>query len=225
MGMIAGVDEAGRGPVLGPMVMAIVACKPKDTEFLNQIGVKDSKLLTESKRKKLARIIKQKFPHAIIKVTPQEIDKAVKGEKTSLNTLEADVSAKLIRRITQKASVKNIILDLPSKNKQEYIDRVKKKLQFPQNAIPIKAEYKADLNYPQVAAASILAKVTRDAAIKTMEKKLDIKLGSGYTSDHHTIKSLHDNFNKLVKEKVARTSWKTVEEIINERKQTKLSNF
>ena len=225
MGMIAGIDEAGRGPVLGPMVMAIVACKKSDVDFLNKIGVKDSKLLTPNKRVKLARIIKQKLPHAIIKVSPQEIDRAVRNEKTSLNTLEADVSGKLIRRITQKVSVSQIILDLPSKNKKEYVDRVRKKLSFPENAIPIKAEFKADLNYVQVAAASILAKVARDAAIKSLEKKLKLILGSGYTSDHITIKSLHDNFNKLVKEKLVRTSWKTVAELLEERRQTKLSNF
>lgn len=205
--------------------MAVVACRQQDIDTLNTIGVKDSKQLTPKKRKKLARLIKQKLPHAIIKVSPKDIDKAVEGKKTSLNTLEADTSTKLIRRIVQKANLSKVILDLPSAGKQEYLDRVKKGLSFPANAIPIEAEFKADEKYIPVAAASILAKVTRDAAIKSLEKKLNLTLGSGYPSDNITVKSLHNNFNKLVKEKIARTSWSTVKEILEERRQTKLSNF
>jgi ribonuclease HII len=225
MSVVGGVDEAGRGPVLGPMVMAIVAASPSKIEFLKKIGVKDSKLLTKKERKKLFRLIKQKLPHAIIKVSPKEIDKSLNGEKTSLNTLEAYTSARLIQKVAEKSSIKKVILDLPSKNKEEYISQVRKKLKFPLNALNIIAEFKADINYPVVSAASILAKVTRDAEIKKIEKKLGFPIGSGYPSDPYTIESLKKNFNKIIEANVARTSWKTVKEILETKAQTRLNNF
>jgi ribonuclease HII len=191
MGAIAGIDEAGRGPVLGPMVMAVVACNPKEKIILQQMGVKDSKLLTPKKRNELFKKIKKGFEYAIIKVPIGEIDKHVDGVTSSLNRLEAITSGKLIKKICAKISISKVILDLPSRNKERYVNDVREKLSFPENAIPITAEFKADLNYVEVSAASILAKVTRDRAIKAMEKKVGVPIGSGYTSDPYTIKSLH----------------------------------
>ncbi len=225
MSYIAGVDEAGRGPVLGPMVMAIVACRERDLEFLKEIGVKDSKLLSEKVRNKLFRLIKEKLPFAIIKVSPAEVDKHVAGPTSSLNDLEAITSAKLIKQVAKLASIKKVMLDLPSKNKEAYLGLVKKKLPFPLNALNIDAEFKADLNYLHVGAASILAKVTRDKEIKKIEKKLGFAIGSGYPSDHFTVESLHKNFKKLLEAKCVRTSWKTVKELLEEKAQTKLGNF
>lgn len=225
MGAIAGVDEAGRGPVLGPMVMAIVACEPKDKALLQKMGVKDSKLLTPKKRNDLFRLIRKHFAHAIIKVPITEIDKHVESKTSSLNRLEAITSGKLIRRLCEKTSVSKIILDLPSKNKDSYIKDVREKLTFPENAITITAEYKADLNHVEVAAASILAKVTRDKAIKTIEKKIGSPIGSGYPADPNTIKALNENFDLLVKEKIIRTSWKTTKILLEEKSQRKLLDF
>ncbi|MBN1175416.1 ribonuclease HII [Candidatus Woesearchaeota archaeon] len=225
MGAIAGIDEAGRGPVLGPMVMAIVACEPKDKILLQKMGVKDSKLLTPKKRNDLFRLIRKHFAHAIINVPVDEIDKHVDGKTSSLNRLEAITSGKLIRRICEKTSVSKVILDLPSKNKESYIKDVREKLSFPENAIPITAEYKADLNHIEVSAASILAKVTRDKALKTMEKKIGVQIGSGYPADPNTIKSLDENFKLLVKEKLVRMSWKTTKELIEKHAQRRLGDF
>ncbi|MCF7798386.1 ribonuclease HII [Candidatus Woesearchaeota archaeon] len=225
MGFVAGIDEAGRGPVLGPMVMAVVAGEQKDVDFLNQIGVKDSKLLTPIKRNKLARIIKQRLPHAIIKVSPKDIDKSISNPHSSLNDLEAFTSGKLIKRLIQKVSVQKIILDLPSKNKEDYVAKVRSQLSFPASAIPILAEYKADLNHAQVAAASILAKVTRDKAIEKMAKKLNLRLGSGYPADANTIHCLYENFNKLKEYEFVRLEWKTTKELLNKKRQTTLKTF
>lgn len=225
MSAIGGVDEAGRGPVLGPMVMAIVAASPTQLEFLKSIGVKDSKLLTEKKREQLFREIKKNLPSAIIKLKPEEIDKHVLAQNSSLNNLEAITSAKLIKEVSKLASIKNVMLDLPSKNKEEYLRVVKSKLSFPLNSLDINAEFKADLNYVVVGAASILAKVTRDREIKNMEKKLGFSIGSGYPSDKYTVESLHKNFKKLKDSKFVRLSWATVKELLEKREQTKLSNF
>lgn len=224
MSVIGGVDEAGRGPVIGPMVMAIVAASPTNLKYLEEIGVKDSKLLSEKVRNKLFPLIK-KLPHAIIKVKPEEIDKHVSGSSSSLNDLEAITSAKLIKQVSKDCSLKKVMLDLPSKNKKGYLGVVKSKLKFPLSSLNIDAEFKADLNYVVVGAASILAKVTRDREIKKIEKKLGFTIGSGYPSDHFTIESLHKNFKALVDAKFVRLSWSTVKDLINEKTQTKLDHF
>jgi len=225
MSRVCGIDEAGRGPVLGPLVMAIVACTEKDIDFLKKIGVKDSKLLNPYKRKKLAKIIKARCPHTIIKVSPKQIDASLNNENSSLNILEAEISGKLINRIAKKTEISKIIVDLPSKNKESYVTTIRDKLIFPTNALPIIAEYKADLNYIQVSAASILAKVARDAAMKSYEKRLELVLGSGYPADPNTIKAFNDYFEILVKEKLVRLSWKTTKNLIQKREQTTLSKF
>ena len=225
MSMIGGVDEAGRGPVLGPMVMAAVAIQASDVATLNKMGVKDSKLLTPKKRNSLFRFIRANFPHVIIKVTPAEIDDALRNPNSSLNKLEATTTTKLIRRLAAKTSIKKVMLDLPDKNKEEYLRLVKKNLKFPNDAIPVDAEYKADLNHVQVAAASILAKVTRDKSLQTVEKKLGVLLGSGYPSDNTTVQCLHDNFSLLKKNNLVRLEWKTTKELLEQRRQTRLSSF
>lgn len=234
MKYFAGIDEAGRGPVLGPMVMAIVACTPADKQFFNKIGVKDSKLLTAAKRTKLARVIKSRCEYAIIKATPEKIDTALRSDSSSLNFLEADLSKKLINKIIKKLQEKNIplknlqqtMLDLPAKNKEEYLKRVQKNMSQENKSVPLKAEFKADLNYVEVSAASILAKTTRDASMKTLSKKLNLKLGSGYPADPNTQKILQTHFKEIKKEgNIMRTEWKTIKNIIEEKNQTTLSKF
>ena len=207
------------------MVMAIVAATPSHITFLKSIGVKDSKLLTAKMRNKLFRLIKAKLPHAIIKIKPEEIDKHVSGPTSSLNDLEAITSAKLIKLVAKDCSIKKVMLDLPSKNKEAYLRVVKSKLKFPLSSLNIDAEFKADLNYVVVGAASILAKVTRDREIKKMERKLGFSIGSGYPSDKYTVDSLHKNFKELVKAKFIRLSWSTVKDLKIEKEQTTLGNF
>lgn len=221
--IIGGVDEAGRGPVIGPMCMAIVGCQ--DKAFLNKIGVKDSKLLSPDKRKKLSRIIRKEFPHVIIKVSPKEIDNAMINESTSLNTLEAETTGKLISRLLNKTELHKVIVDLPARNKEEYIRLIQNKLSHSARDISIIAEYKADVNHAQVAAASIIAKVARDASIASFEKKLGFRIGSGYPGDPNTQQSLKDNFDELLEKNLIRTQWKTVKEFLEARNQSTLTRF
>jgi len=233
MKIFSGIDEAGRGPVLGPMVMAIVSGTKKDILFLKKIGVKDSKLLSEKKRNELFKIIKEQFNYFIIKVKPEEIDKFLNGDMYSLNDLEAITSAKLINNISKKLIPNEVMMDLPSKNKEKYLDLVHKKINFKKlkmldetfKDILLNAEFKADINYPLVSAASILAKVTRDKEIKKYESKLGFKIGSGYPSDKYTIEAVKKHLNLFQKEKIIRTTWKTTKNIIQEKHQSKLGDF
>lgn len=225
MKYVAGIDEAGRGPVLGPMVMSIVAITSQDKQALNKLGVKDSKVVAVAKRKKLARVIREKCAHVTIKVSPQEIDKALRCESSSLNELEAKTSAKLIARLAKKVKCESIMLDLPTKNKEQYITSVKKYLPQELQSLVIEAEFKADENYVQVSAASILAKVARDTSIHASEKKLSFPIGSGYPSDPTTIKAVDEHLDELIKQKLVRCEWKTIKSKVEEKNQSSLGDF
>ena len=89
--------------------------------------------------------------------------------------------------------------------------------------IEIVAENYADKNYPVVSAASILAKVTRDAEIKKLHKKYGF-FGSGYPGDERTIKFL-EKLDKEEYSKIVRLKWATSKNILENKKQKKLGEF
>src|SRR5512135_833330 len=97
--LVAGVDEAGRGCVIGPLVVAGICLAAENLPQLAALGVKDSKLLTPKKREELyPEILKLTVSHQIIKVPPAQIDKVVRSERRlhKLNRLEAQTMAKII---------------------------------------------------------------------------------------------------------------------------------
>lgn len=214
---ICGVEEAGRGPVIGPLVMAGVLIKEKDEPKLKKLGVKDSKLLTPKQRTSLfSKIIKAVDKHKIIIVSPDEVDKAVNSDSMNLNWLEAKKSVKIIEELKPDLA----ILDCPSNNIKSYksyvVSRLKHKTQ-------IQAEHKADLNYPVVSAASILAKVTRDKEIGKIKKKIGIDFGSGYPSDPKTVEFLKNNYDKFPE--IFRHSWVSYKRAAEKKKQKRLGDF
>ncbi|MGC8546466.1 MAG: ribonuclease HII [Thermoplasmata archaeon] len=197
--MLCGIDEAGRGPVIGPMVIAVV-CGHNET-FRN-IGAKDSKLLTEGRRESiLSNILETSEYHNFIIIGEEEIDEAV--SKNLLNFLEA----KHIASLMQKGN--SYIVDCPDINEA----RFKKILSDISGIDDIIAEHKADINYPVVSAASILAKVTREREIEKIKKEIG-DFGSGYPSDPRTINFLREYYKKNhVLPLHTRKSWKTVKNI------------
>ena len=217
--LICGIDEAGRGPVIGPLVMAGVLIKEKDESKLSDIGVKDSKLLTKQQRNALYdKIIKIVKKYKIIITEPEEIDKAVKGENNlNLNWLEANKSAEIINTLNPEKA----IIDCPSNNINKYKDYLSKKIKDKKTELIL--EHKADLNYPVVAAASILAKVTRDNEIEKIKKKIKVDFGSGYPADPVTREFLEKNHHKY--QKIFRKSWSSYSVLENKKKQKKLFDF
>ena len=190
MVIICGVEEAGRGPVIGPMVMCGVLIDEKDSSKLKAIGVKDSKLLTPMQREQLFNKIKEIVKEYEIVIIPaSDIDDALESEHLNLNWLEAITSAKIINKLDPDKA----ILDCPSTNIKAYSDYVNKNLNVD---VKIIAEHKADVKYPVVSAASILAKVTRDMEIKKIKDKIGINLVSGYPSDETTQQFLKENWSK-----------------------------
>jgi ribonuclease HII len=174
MALICGIDEAGRGPVIGPLVTCGVVIDSADEKKLAALGVKDSKLILPKKREELFdKILKIVKRHEVVVLSPQEIDSALIDPDTNLNWLEADTSAEVINKLTPEKA----IVDCPSINIEEYQEYIRKKLNVDCELV---VEHKADLNHLVVAAASIIAKVTRDRAIEEIKKKVGQDIGSGY---------------------------------------------
>lgn len=232
MVLLCGIDEAGRGPVLGPLVIAGVVInsddrtsddrasddkKFDDEKKLAALGVKDSKLLTPKKREELFdKILKIVKKYEIIILEPKDIDAALMDPNTNLNWLEADTSAEIINKLKPEKA----ILDCPSNNIKEYSEYVRKKLSVDCRLV---AEHKADLNHIVVGAASILAKVTRDREIEKIKKKVGKALGSGYPADPATQKFLVENYKKYPD--LFRKSWQTYKDVVNKKQQKGLGEF
>ncbi len=93
--MICGVDEAGKGPVLGPLVVAAVAVD--NAKDIQDLGIKDSKQLTPEKRKELSNLIKNKFSFAIEIIEAERVDEYRRQNK--LNDLNREAFEKLISKL------------------------------------------------------------------------------------------------------------------------------
>ncbi|MDO8646806.1 MAG: ribonuclease HII [Candidatus Diapherotrites archaeon] len=216
--LIAGIDEAGRGPCVGPMVMAVAVIEKERESLLSEIGVADSKLLSPAEREsQFPKIKKSLSEFATVHILPEEID-SLRDHK-SLNEIEAMRAAELLNCLKNKPQL--VYVDSPDVLQENFGLRIKKYLSFD---VAIKSEHKADVNYPIVSAASILAKVERDAAIKVLEKTFG-KIGSGYPHDPDTIAFIEKyllEHNKLPS--IARKSWDTSQRMLNARFQTKLFN-
>lgn len=216
--MICGIDEAGRGPVIGPMVVAGVWMDEKDEQKLTEAGVRDSKKLSRQRRERIAEFIKKNFYYELIVVDADDIDNL--RNIMSLNQLEAFIFAKIASR--RYADI--YYMDSAGVNEEEFREEVKKRIEFDCEII---CEHEADDKYPVVSASSIIAKVERDRIIKIiadeMEKKIGMPMGSGYPSDKKTIDFIKEwikKFNELPPH--IRKSWKTVRNIQKEMKQGKL---
>lgn len=188
MKLHAGIDEAGRGCVIGPMTVAIVAATLKDRKWFEEIGVRDSKLLTPKKREDLAARIRERCWYRIVIAQPAEIDVAVRSEIESLNTLEQSLMASLIREFQQTyPSIEATILSDAISRKPENHAR---RLQELSLAIPhhfITARIAADRIDKTVGAASILAKSERERLLRNLQETTPFDFGSGYAGDRRAI--------------------------------------
>ncbi|MEM0145297.1 MAG: ribonuclease HII [Thermoplasmata archaeon] len=197
-----GIDEAGRGPVIGPMVICGLC---GDELKFSQIGVKDSKLLSKKKREYLYNIIlDNSVSFEIIFLEPQEIDNMRK--KLNLNEIEALYFAEIIKKIGKNLYV----VDSADVDEDRFAEKIRKNLDI---NVEIISKHHADRDFPIVSAASIIAKVERDRRIEEL-KKIYGNFGSGYPSDPKTIEFLK-NYFKENKEfpPIVRTSWLTLKKI------------
>jgi len=191
--MKIGVDEAGRGSVIGPLVVCAFASISQSE--LVRLGVRDSKDLTKKRREELYEIL-QKMPHNVVLCQPDRID-----NHGNLNDLEVELFAEALS-IMPKGE---IMLDACDVNADRFARNVSSIAKLSCNA-----EHKADEIYPEVSAASIIAKVTRDKAVEALSKELGIDLGSGYPSDPKTKKAVKLLTKGETPHECLRWSWKTV---------------
>jgi ribonuclease HII len=204
---ISGYDESGRGPVLGPMVLCGAMIDSEKTGELKKLGVKDSKLLTPQTRKKLAKILPNHVQYHLIIVPPNEIDAAVNSTETNLNWLEADKYIEAIKALKPDKA----IIDCPSPNIPAFTAYIKNRLELETEIV---AEHKADLNHLIVGAASILAKVRRDAEIEKIKQEIGIDFGSGYPTDPKTKKFLAEKWDTYPH--IFRNSWAPYKKLIQD---------
>ncbi len=214
---VLGIDEAGRGPVVGPLVIAGALIKEQDLDKLKSLGVKDSKLLSKKKREELLPEIKKLTKNKIILIQPNEIDDAVDGNNTlNLNWLEANKTIELIDYFNPDVAY----IDCPSPNTEKYknylLSNIKNK------NIKLVVEHKADVNFQICSAASVLAKVTRDKEIEVIEKKYG-EIGPGYTSNPITQKFLKENWDKHPE--IFRKSWISWKNHHTQKQQKSLKEF
>ena len=192
--MHIGVDEAGRGPVIGPLVVCAFASKSQD--LLKELGVKDSKFLSKKKRNELFEIL-SKMKHSVIICSPERIDIS-----PNLNSLEVELFAEALAEMPEGS----IMLDACDVNEERFAQNVSKLSER-----ECSAEHKADENHPEVSAASIVAKVTRDRIIDQLKEEIGFDIGSGYPSDPKTKLAVAELVKGELPHDCLRWSWKTVE--------------
>ncbi len=198
--------------------MAGVLVDEKREKELKELGVKDSKLLSPGTRAALFDKIKKiAKKYKIISVSPAEIDEALGSESLNLNWLEAQKGAEIINALKPDKA----IVDSPSTNCISYKIYIEKLLD--NKKIEMIVENKADVNYVSCAAASILAKVTRDEAIEKIKKEIGSDFGSGYPADPKTKLFLEKNYNKH--HEIFRKTWATFKKAAKDNSQSKLGEF
>jgi ribonuclease HII len=212
--VICGVDEAGKGSVLGPLVVAGIAVSSE--ERLSDLGVRDSKLLSPKERERLYPQIRKRCKIATVTIDAQEID-AIRNEMT-LNACVARAHAQVIQRLSPTCA----FVDACDVNCLRYAEMVKAHLS---PVCEIVSEHHADQKFMVVSAASIVAKVVRDREITKLAKKYG-EIGSGYPSDPVTIGWLTRYIGEHPSPPpIARRSWKTVGAILAKKNQRSLLDF
>ncbi len=205
---IIGVDEAGRGSVIGPLVVAVATCNRNDEKKLNKFGKKDSKQLTAKQREETFEALKKFCTFRWAEISAQDLNRLM--PTMSLNDIEAKAMAGLI-----KNSAGDVMIDLPDRYGYVFANRMRS---F--GVTRFEAQHKADENYPIVAAASICAKVIRDKKITEIAGGIGA-FGSGYPSDRYTLNALKDSEMRKKLTPFIRERWQTIENL----KQTTLATF
>lgn len=202
--LVCGVDDAGRGSMLGPLVIAGVVLERRGLRRLSDLGVKDSKKLTPKRREALyGEIVRLVDGHAISRVQPRSIDASVRDHR--LNRLEAIYMARIVKKLGAHVSY----VDSCDVNAARFGKEI-----AGLSGGKVRSYHRADSRFVAVSAASILAKVARDRAIARLKKSHD--LGSGYPSDPATVRFVAEYYGKHGSmPPFVRKSWKPVQRMVS----------
>lgn len=184
---------------------------------LRKIGTKDSKKLSPQKRISLEPELRKLANDVVtLKTSAKQID--VLRSKTNLNKIEINQMQKIINLLEPDA----VRIDAPEVNTKRFEQKIMAKVKI---GCKITCENFADKKYPEVGAASIIAKVTRDRDIEKLHSRHGF-FGSGYTSDTRTVEFLKNwiNNNKEFPDFV-RKSWITAMLMKEEKEQMRINSF
>ncbi|MEM5829800.1 MAG: ribonuclease HII [Candidatus Aenigmatarchaeota archaeon] len=219
--LICGIDEAGRGALIGPMVIAGVVVEKRDEKKLKRIGVRDSKTLSPRRREELAKKIEEIAKNIIIlRVQPCRID-AYRAKGINLDKIEAMKMAEII----EMCGAKKVFIDSLEQNTKRFENLIRSFLK--EKDVELVVKNYLDESVPVVSAASIIAKVGRDAVVEEIKKKEGVDFGIGYSHDPKTIEFL----KRLIKERkgklpsYVRQSWITIQELKKKSLQQKIKDF
>ena len=217
--MICGIDEAGRGPIVGPLVMAGVSVTEDKLETLKAMGIKDSKLIPPARREELFdEIIKLVDSYDIIEISASEIDE-YQERGINLNQMEARVAAKIINKL--KPSKVYVDSPEPANGGAKFGIMINEFLNVEPEMI---AEHGADAKYVVAGAASILAKVARDREVARIIEEIGADVGSGYPHDPRCKSYLEENFRGPI-HKYLRKCWSTYKRLNEAQGQMNLGEF
>ena len=213
-----GIDEAGRGPAIGPLVVCALGIPNSDTKFLASIGAVDSKQITRKKREEISERIyleaeNRNWKIGIIVCKASRID--IERNKINLNKLEIELFKEAVYETGIKEKNGIVKADACDVNEQRFKERIRYALGAKWKDWEIHARHKMDSEEIIVGAASILAKVRRDKEIEKISDLLNLDVGSGYPSDSVTVKFVSKYYKKNHTVPVfVRKSWKPVQKIM-----------
>ena len=217
---LVGVDEAGRGPVIGPLVVAALAVPVEGGEDeLRGLGVRDSKKLAPARREAVYEGLVG-YPHEVIEVSAENVD-ALRST-ASLNVIEARVFASvvlhLLTALGEGARVA-VYMDAADTSESVFERNFRSSLVDAPEAerlVHVVSRHEADDTFPVVSAASVVAKTRREAAIARIHEELGEDFGSGYPSDARTISFLEKwIMEKGVLPPHTRMSWRTAQRLVD----------
>lgn len=210
-----GVDEAGRGAVLGPLIVCGLVLSDEDESQLHVLGVRDSKNLSQNKREQLnSQILNRAICCKIHNLSSHDLD-AQRSKGQSLNVIEENIMLDILRDIREvcESTLDCVIVDA-FVSKGNRLEKEVKKM-FPHSQVI--CSFHADSQYPCVSAASVVAKVERDKCMKDLEIELQRTLGTGYPHDPLTIRYLKQYVTEnRSAPSIARSSWITVQKLLDE---------
>ena len=216
---LTGIDEAGRGPCLGPLVVGAVRIPQADLHLLEEEGVTDSKLLSKQRRQELYHwLLRQRdergWTVASHSAQPLMIDQwMARGTLIEWELDLFDSAATIVVAEPHRGDGGILVLDACDVNADRFGNLVVSRLAgWPWNGWKVVSEHGADANHMVVGAASIVAKVERDEAVKNLSEEIGIDLGSGYPSDPKTQQVLPELLVGEEPHDSLRWRWRTIQE-------------
>jgi ribonuclease HII len=218
-GLKIGVDEAGRGPVIGPLVVCALCIPEADESVLREFGARDSKELSPAERSRISKKILSEADNSewgvgLVLCEAERIDS--NSQTSDLNRLEIELFAEAIEAAADSDSKGTVMADACDVNEERFTNRLVSRLGSEWSEWTVVSRHGMDSQNVVAGAASILAKVKRDDAISAIEARLGIRIGSGYPSDPLTREAVRELVSEELPHECLRWSWSTVADAWNE---------